>query len=210
MIALAVSGAIQSGSLLGRSDINAWGSWAILAIIGISINIASLKSLILNLRFVFLVDDDDWGESVIKADLSIIASLVGCDFISIGGVALINVSVTLLIIDLCASLTSLGFDQLAASHGSHIVIIKVEGHRLFFKLVEAEVLIVAVVVLVVVDSAAEVRNKRVILFHLSVCALAITDVPTTLAATPISVFIVPLSVGRWDESCNSEKFVLHF
>ena len=207
MIALAVSGAIQSGSLLGRSDINAWGSWAILAIIGISIN----RVLILKLeRFVFLVDDDDWGESVIKADLSIIASLVGCDFISIGGVALINVSVTLLIIDLCASLTSLGFDQLAASHGSHIVIIKVEGHRLFFELVEAEVLIVAVVVLVVVDSAAEVRNKRVILFHLSVCALAITDVPTTLAATPISVFIVPLSVGRWDESCNSKKFVLHF
>ena len=207
MIALAVSGAIQSGSLLGRSDINAWGSWAILAIIGISIN----RVLILKLeRFVFLVDDDDWGESVIKADLSIIASLVGCDFISIGGVALINVSVTLLIIDLCASLTSLGFDQLAASHGSHIVIIKVEGHRLFFELVEAEVLIVAVVVLVVVDSAAEVRNKRVILFHLSVCALAITDVPTTLAATPISVFIVPLSVGRWEESCNSEKFVLHF
>ena len=207
MIALAVSGAIQSGSLLGRSDINAWGSWAILAIIGISINRASILQLE---RFVFLVDDDDWGESVIKADLSIIASLVGCDFISIGGVALINVSVTLLIIDLCASLTSLGFDQLAASHGSHIVIIKVEGHRLFFELVEAEVLIVAVVVLVVVDSAAEVRNKRVILFHLSVCALAITDVPTTLAATPISVFIVPLSVGRWDESCNSEKFVLHF
>ena len=207
MIALAVSGAIQSGSLLGRSDINAWGSWAILAIIGISIN----RAWILKLEwFVFLVDDDDWGESVIKADLSIIASLVGCDFISIGGVALINVSVTLLIIDLCASLTSLGFDQLAASHGSHIVIIKVEGHRLFFELVEAEVLIVAVVVLVVVDSAAEVRNKRVILFHLSVCALAITDVPTTLAATPISVFIVPLSVGRWDESCNSEKFVLHF
>ena len=207
MIALAVSGAIQSGSLLGRSDINAWGSWAILAIIGISINRAWILKLE---RFVFLVDDDDWGESVIKADLSIIASLVGCDFISIGGVALINVSVTLLIIDLCASLTSLGFDQLAASHGSHIVIIKVEGHRLFFELVEAEVLIVAVVVLVVVDSAAEVRNKRVILFHLSVCALAITDVPTTLAATPISVFIVPLSVGRWDESCNSEKFVLHF
>ena len=207
MIALAVSGAIQSGSLLGRSDINAWGSWAILAIIGISIN----RDWILKLeRFVFLVDDDDWGESVIKADLSIIASLVGCDFISIGGVALINVSVTLLIIDLCASLTSLGFDQLAASHGSHIVIIKVEGHRLFFELVEAEVLIVAVVVLVVVDSAAEVRNKRVILFHLSVCALAITDVPTTLAATPISVIIVPLSVGRWDESCNCEKFVLHF
>ena len=207
MIALAVSGAIQSGSLLGRSDINAWGSWAILAIIGISIN----RVLILKLeRFVFLVDDDDWGESVIKADLSIIASLVGCDFISIGGVALINVSVTLLIIDLCASLTSLGFDQLAASHGSHIVIIKVEGHRLFFELVKAEVLIVAVVVLVVVDSAAEVRNKRVILFHLSVCALAITDVPTTLAATPISVIIVPLSVGRWDESCNCEKFVLHF
>ena len=207
MIALAVSGAIQSGSLLGRSDINAWGSWAILAIIGISIN----RAWILKLEwFVFLVDDDDWGESVIKADLSIIASLVGCDFISIGGVALINVSVTLLIIDLCASLTSLGFDQLAASHGSHIVIIKVEGHRLFFELVEAEVLIVAVVVLVVVDSAAEVRNKRVILFHLSVCALAITDVPTTLAATPISVFIVPLSVGRWEESCNSEKFVLHF
>ena len=207
MIALAVSGAIQSGSLLGRSDINAWGSWAILAIIGISIN----RDWILKLeRFVFLVDDDDWGESVIKADLSIIASLVGCDFISIGGVALINVSVTLLIIDLCASLTSLGFDQLAASHGSHIVIIKVEGHRLFFELVEAEVLIVAVVVLVVVDSAAEVRNKRVILFHLSVCALAITDVPTTLAAIPISVFIVPLSVGRWDESCNCEKFVLHF
>ena len=207
MIALAVSGAIQSGSLLGRSDINAWGSWAILAIIGISINRAWILKLE---RFVFLVDDDDWGESVIKADLSIIASLVGCDFISIGGVALINVSVTLLIIDLCASLTSLGFDQLAASHGSHIVIIKVEGHRLFFELVKAEVLIVAVVVLVVVDSAAEVRNKRVILFHLSVCALAITDVPTTLAATPISVFIVPLSVGRWDESCNSEKFVLHF
>ena len=207
MIALAVSGAIQSGSLLGRSDINAWGSWAILAIIGISINRAWILKLE---RFVFLVDDDDWGESVIKADLSIIASLVGCDFISIGGVALINVSVTLLIIDLCASLTSLGFDQLAASHGSHIVIIKVEGHRLFFELVEAEVLIVAVVVLVVVDSAAEVRNKRVILFHLSVCALAITDVPTTLAATPISVFIVPLSVGRWEESCNSEKFVLHF
>ena len=207
MIALAVSGAIQSGSLLGRSDINAWGSWAILAIIGISINRAWILKLE---RFVFLVDDDDWGESVIKADLSIIASLVGCDFISIGGVALINVSVTLLIIDLCASLTSLGFDQLAASHGSHIVIIKVEGHRLFFELVKAEVLIVAVVVLVVVDSAAEVRNKRVILFHLSVCALAITDVPTTLAATPISVFIVPLSVGRWDESCNSKKFVLHF
>ena len=207
MIALAVSGAIQSGSLLGRSDINAWGSWAILAIIGISINRAWILKLE---RFVFLVDDDDWGESVIKADLSIIASLVGCDFISIGGVALINVSVTLLIIDLCASLTSLGFDQLAASHGSHIVIIKVEGHRLFFELVKAEVLIVAVVVLVVVDSAAEVRNKRVILFHLSVCALAITDVPTTLAATPISVFIVPLSVGRWEESCNSEKFVLHF
>ena len=207
MIALAVSGAIQSGSLLGRSDINAWGSWAILAIIGISIDRAWILKLE---RFVFLVDDDDWGESVIKADLSIIASLVGCDFISIGGVALINVSVTLLIIDLCASLTSLGFDQLAASHGSHIVIIKVEGHRLFFELVEAEVLIVAVVVLVVVDSAAEVRNKRVILFHLSVCALAITDVPTTLAATPISVFIVPLSVGRWDESCNSKKFVLHF
>ena len=207
MIALAVSGAIQSGSLLGRSDINAWGSWAILAIIGISINRAWILKLE---RFVFLVDDDDWGESVIKADLSIIASLVGCDFISIGGVALINVSVTLLIIDLCASLTSLGFDQLAASHGSHIVIIKVEGHRLFFELVKAEVLIVAVVVLVVVDSAAEVRNKRVILFHLSVCALAITDVPTTLAATPISVIIVPLSVGRWDESCNSKKFVLHF
>lgn len=207
MIALAVSGAIQSGSLLGRSDINAWGSWAILAIIGISINRAWILKLE---RFVFLVDDDDWGESVIKADLSIIASLVGCDFISIGGVALINVSVTLLIIDLCASLTSLGFDQPAASHGSHIVIIKVEGHRLFFELVKAEVLIVAVVVLVVVDSAAEVRNKRVILFHLSVCALAITDVPTTLAATPISVFIVPLSVGRWEESCNSEKFVLHF
>lgn len=207
MIALAVSGAIQSGSLLGRSDINAWGSWAILAIIGISINRVWISKLE---RFVFLVDDDDWGESVIKADLSIIASLVGCDFISIGGVALINVSVTLLIIDLCASLTSLGFDRLAASHGSHIFIIKVEGHRLFFELVEAEVLIVAVVVLVVVDSAAEVRNKRVILFHLSVCALAITDVPTTLAATPISVFIVPLSVGRWEESCNSEKFVLHF
>ena len=130
--------------------------------------------------------------------------------ISIGGVALINIFVTILIIDLCASLTSLGFDQLAASHGSHSVIIKVEGHRLFFELVEAEVRIVAVVVLIVVDSAAEVRNERVILFRLSVCALAITDVPTTLAATPILIRIVPLSVGRREESCNSEKFVVHF
>ena len=130
--------------------------------------------------------------------------------ISIGGVALINIFVTILIIDLCASLTSLGFDQLAASHGSHTVIIKVEGHRLFFELVEAEVGIVSVVVLIVVQSAAEVRNERVILFRLSVCALAITDVPTTLAATPILIRIVPLSVGRREESCNSEKFVVHY
>ena len=204
MIALAVSGAIQSGSLLGRSDNNAWGSWAILVIIGIRINITSILTLE---RFVFLVDDDDWVESVIKVDLSIIANWVGCDLtISIGGVALINIFVTILIIDLCASLTSLGFNQPAASHGSHTVI-KVEGHRLFFELVEAEVLIIAVVVLIVVDSAAEVRNERVILFRLSVCASAITDVPT---ATPILLTIVPLSVGRREESCNSEKFVVHF